>query len=69
MKCETPTQATRKRIVAAGRKFYPGASLVDAVFEHGQWWVQVDDGLGFYNFSVCDAEGPGTFDGFSFEEV
>jgi hypothetical protein len=36
-------------------------------FEHGQWWV-TDKRTGA-QWSVCDAEGPGSVDGFSFEQV
>ena len=44
---------------------------VFTIYEHGQWWIR------FYDlseeidrtFSVIDAEGAGTYDGFAFEEV
>jgi hypothetical protein len=35
-------------------------------FEHGQWWITCPSGA---IYSVCDAEGLGTTDGFDFEEV
>jgi hypothetical protein len=39
---------------------------VHAVFEHGQWWITLADGA---QYSVVDAEGPKTIDGFDFEQV
>lgn len=53
---------------AAARKF--GRSKARLVFDHGQWWALVDDETGHRDrvFSVVDAEGPGTYGGFDFEE-
>jgi hypothetical protein len=36
-------------------------------FEHGQWWATCND-CGA-QWSVVDAEGPGSIDGFDFEQV
>lgn len=36
------------------------------VFEHGQWWITESNGA---QYSVVDATGPGSFDGFDFEQV
>ncbi len=42
-------------------------SELRTVFEHGQWWVVSE--ISGAQWSVCDAEGPGSVDGFSFEQV
>lgn len=62
----------KRRVLAAARKRFRKRSGVKAFFEHGQWWVQVD----YYpkydrieTFSVVDATGPGTVNGFYFEGV
>jgi hypothetical protein len=44
-----------------------GIARFQCDFEHGQWWVtDLDTGA---QWSVCDAEGPGSTDGFDFEQV
>ncbi len=40
---------------------------IRTVFEHGQWWVV--NAVSGAQWSVVDAEGPGTVDGFGFEQV
>ena len=54
---------------AAVSHFTPGA-YPRAAFEHGQWWVLVEgedseDDI----YSVVDAIGPGSTEGFDFERV
>ena len=51
----------------------PGTSY-SAFFEHGHWWVRtIDPSLAIEEeettYSVVDADGPGSFDGFDFEEI
>jgi hypothetical protein len=36
------------------------------VFEHGQWWINADNGA---QWSVCDATGGDAIDGFTFEQI
>lgn len=69
LKTETNTPGMRKRIKAAWQEFkeakpHGGA---DIFFEHGQHYVSCKD-CGA-QWSVNDAEGYGSIDGFSFEEI
>lgn len=57
--------ATNKRITSSARKAFPG-SMLDTYFEHGHWWVVLSNGA---IYDVVDAEGPGTIDGFDFEQI
>lgn len=64
LKTEHNTKEMGKRVKAAATEFGRGRPS-DVFFEHGQWWVR----WGPKTFSVVDAEGPGSIDGFGFEEV
>ncbi|MGO9014667.1 MAG: hypothetical protein ACLQF0_06770 [Dissulfurispiraceae bacterium] len=68
LKTETNTSAMREKILRATKTHFGLASKsgIDAVFEHGQWWITFASGA---QYSVVDAEGPGTTDGFDFEMV
>ena len=59
---ETPEMEERVRLA-----FEAWAQCSDfaTVFEHGQWWITI----GRYNYSVVDAVGGDSVDGFGFEEV
>lgn len=59
------TRAMEARIARAARQRFPRQRRT-LCFEHGQWWLFVSDDR---TFSVVDAEGPGSIDGFDFEEV
>jgi hypothetical protein len=68
LKTETNTLSMGRRAKAAA--FDAGLGHVrdlQADFEHGQWWI-TNRRTGA-QWSVCDASGPGTFDGFSFEQA
>ena len=66
LKCEQHTPAMHKRVLAAYRARY-GVRKVQAHYEHGQWWItQPSTGAAW---SVCDAEGSGSTQGFCFEQV
>jgi hypothetical protein len=66
LKTETNTPEMWKRVLAAARKKLQKNNL-SAGFEHGQWWIiHVMTGA---QWSVVDAEGPGSVDGFDFEQV
>lgn len=69
LKTETNTSTMRARIMRAFRAhFNLGQQHGPAChFEHGQWWV-VNTITGA-QWSVVDAEGPGSTDGFDFEQV
>ena len=68
LKTEQNTASMERRVRSAARL----AGIVNTrnasvVFEHGQWWIEnIRTGA---QWSVCDAEGPGSFNGFSFEQV
>jgi hypothetical protein len=68
LKTEQNTSKMQKRVLASFRLWGddPRAET-HAVFEHGHWWVIDTDNGG--NWSVIDATGPGTVDGFDFECV
>jgi hypothetical protein len=68
LNCETNTPAMEKRILSAARKHFHQRKNLHAVFEHGQWYI-IREGSGGLteNYSVNDASGIGTMDGFSFE--
>lgn len=58
-----------KAVLKASRKFLK-TRKVQAVYEHGQWWVW--DLRNDNNYSVNDSEGMEgiyTFDGFCFEQI
>lgn len=75
LKCEKNTPAIEKEVLTAARKCFKGYPIEDnrifTMFEHGQWWVRFFDKQEERDrtYSVCDAEGIGTFDSFDFEEV
>ena len=65
LRTQTNTRAMERRILGAARG--PCGWRLAATFEHGQWWVtNLNTGA---QWSVCDAKGPGSKDGFSFELV
>lgn len=64
LKSDQNNKRIEKRVRAAATEFGNGRPN-DVFFEHGHWWVR----WGPKNFSVVDAEGPGSVDGFGFEEV
>lgn len=69
LKTETNTRTMERRILTAARRsLFPGRRpRLAADFEHGQWWVtNLDSGA---QWSVVDAAGPGTVDGFDFEQI
>lgn len=70
LKTERNTKTMENRIKsAAAQKFGRGKARL--FFEHGQWWAVIDDPIEDRDitYSVVDAEGPGTIDGFDFEEI
>ena len=75
LKTEQNTSVMEKKVLTSARKCFKGYSIEDnrifAIFEHGQWWVRFYDEQEERDrtYSVCDAEGTGTFNGFDFEEV
>lgn len=72
LKTEIETSAMQERVEAAFDASDAGAGMAEndeacsAVFEHGQWWITSDMGR---QWSVVDATGGDSIDGFSFELV
>jgi hypothetical protein len=72
LKTEQNTPAMEERVFAAFcAKHDYGEEEIDhhvptAVFEHGQWWITTISGA---IYSVVDAEGKGSVDGFDFEVI
>ena len=68
LKTEINTRAMESRIYDAALVHFNLTSKrgMRAAFEHGQWWLTLGNGS---QFSVVDAEGPGSTDGFDFEMV
>jgi hypothetical protein len=68
LKTETNTVAIERRVMAvAATKLNQTHHHLSVDFEHGQWWVScVDCGA---QWSVVDAEGGTSLDGFDLEQV
>ena len=64
LKTEQNTVAMGKRVAKAARAIL-GSRGIHSFFEHGQWWVQ----RGCKIWSVVDAEGGNSVDGFDLEEI
>ena len=65
LKTENP-KTNPRRILRAARAIL-GRRRLSAHFEHGQWWVtELHTGA---QWSVADAEGNPSVDGFDFEQV
>ncbi len=75
LKTEINTPEMRDRVLAAARERFSGNDeevgypcFAPVVFyEHGQWWVENTDTGEFW--SVVDAEGGDSIDGFDFEPL
>jgi hypothetical protein len=65
LKTETYTQSMGKRVASAARVYFH-TRTVYPFFEHGQWWIELKDGS---QYSVNDAEGGGSVNGFCFDMV
>ncbi len=66
LKTETNTRAMEKKVLRAAHKSLKRRNL-SADFEHGQWWItHRPTGA---QWSVVDAEGGASVDGFDFEQV
>ena len=70
LKTENP-KSSKKRIMAAARVVLGGGARGNGgcvvVYEHGQWWLI--HRMSGAQWSVADATGPGTSDGYGFEMV
>jgi len=70
LKCETETKAMERRIRGSFRSWSRHRSFCSH-FEHGQWWIIDSDTANREGrtYSVVDATGGDSVDGFGFEEV
>lgn len=69
---DTPEMEARIRLAFEAWAAWPEEEAEHefaTVFEHGQWWVLVPIGGGESTYSVNDAVGGNSADGFDFEEV
>lgn len=80
LKTERNTPTMKAKVLKAFRKMHPtsfGRSAsnksLEAFFEHGQWWIRTTLIYSFKTvettYSVVDAEGGRSVDGFDFEEL
>jgi hypothetical protein len=67
LKTETNTQSMERRILKAAGERLGHRRDLSADFEHGQWWI-TNRRTGA-QWSVVDAEGGPSVDGFDFEQV
>ena len=69
LQTETNTRTMERRVLRAARAvlFEPRSHVKLTADEHGQWWVTNVDNGG--QWSVHDATGGASFDGFDFERV
>ena len=67
LKTETNTPTMERRVLRAARAILGRRRPLIAFFEHGQWWVEDRNSGG--QWSVVDASGGRSVDGFDFEEV
>ena len=65
----TDTRANEQRILKAARQLFRRRTGLAAFFEHGLWWLKLDDGEDTRWYDVVDATGPDTAEGFGFEQV
>jgi hypothetical protein len=63
---DTPTMGIRV-LRAAKKKF--GKRNIAVFFEHGHWNCRVSHNHDITDYSVLDAKGVGSIDGFDFEEI
>jgi hypothetical protein len=72
LQTEQNTPAVMRKIRGAFRQMF-GRRVFGTFYEHGQWWVSCEDldgdDAGEALFSVVDAEGPGSINGFGFERT
>jgi len=63
------TTTIDRRIRSAARKRFHYRTGIQTFFEHGQWWLVINRPNFSRSYSVVDAEGPGSIDGFDFELI
>jgi hypothetical protein len=68
LKTEQHTTTIERRVRRAAREAgIVNVRTASVFFEHGQWWIEnVRTGA---IWSVVDAEGNGSYDGFGFEQI
>jgi hypothetical protein len=75
LKCENNSPKIEKEVLKGAKECFKNYDIEDnrinAIFDHGHWWVRFFDNSEEIErtFSVIDAEGIGTYNGFDYEEV
>ena len=76
LRTEQNTPAMKRRVLKAARKKLLAEKLkIEAYFSHygtqgnGQWFIETNGYYGPTQYSVEDATGPGSIDGFDFEKL
>jgi hypothetical protein len=75
LKSDKNNPTIEKKILTAAKKCFNNYPIenkkIFSIFEHGHWWIRFFDENEERDrtYSVIDAEGIGTYDGFDFEEV
>lgn len=75
LNCEINTPEMEQEVLKGAYKRFKAYDIEDktiyAIFEHGHWWIKFYDTLFEIEklYSVNDAEGIGSFNGFSFENI
>lgn len=66
LRTERNTEAMGKKVLTAAAYILQApTTMLQAYFEHGQWWITRLDNCAQY--SVVDAEGGNSYDGFDLE--
>jgi len=72
MNTEQNTSDMKANVLRAARLRFSNSPGIQLAYEHGQWWATVFPTYGEPDeqiYSVVDASGPGSINGFDFEEV
>jgi hypothetical protein len=70
LNCEKNTKTMQSRIMTVARVHFHQRKNIYSVFEHGQWYIIRENDEGFNShYSVNDAEGGDSTNGFCFEQI
>lgn len=71
LNCEINTLKMKNKIITAAKKHFNDNDIIARFENNEQWFVFIHDKLNNQDiiYSVCDAEGVGTINGFDFEEL
>jgi hypothetical protein len=69
LKSGTNTPEVEQEVKAAAEDKFPDANDILTFFEHDQWFIEVDDGEEFHNYSVVDCVNQSGEEYLDFEEL